>query len=68
VTIRAKLPLSYFADIEINVTEFDYETALVDFNYTVNSDGTITLGWWKQTLNGEPSTEMIIPNNGLIII
>jgi hypothetical protein len=60
--------LTYFADIEINVTEFDYETALVDFNYTVNSDGTITLGWWKQTLNGEPSTEMIIPNNGLIII
>lgn len=68
VTIRAKLPLSYFTNIEVNVIEFDYETALIDFNYTINSDGTITLNSWKQTLNGEPSTEMIIPNNGLIII
>ncbi len=67
VTIRAKLPLSYFTDVEVNVTEFDLAT-LIDFDYTINSDGTITLNSWKQTLNGESSTEMIIPNSGLIII
>lgn len=68
VPIKAKLPLSYTTTVNnINVVKFDYESALIDFNYTVNPDGSITLDSWKQTLNGQPSTEMIIPNNGLII-
>jgi AAA15 family ATPase/GTPase len=68
VSIRAKLPLSYLTEVEVNVTEFDYETALIDFDYTVNSDGTIKLNSWKQTLNGQTSSELIVPNNGLIKI
>lgn len=67
VPIKAKLPLSYITTVNVNVVKFDYESALIDFNYTVNTDGSITLDSWKQTLNGQSSTEMIIPNNGLII-
>ena len=66
--VRAKLPLSYTAPVVVNVIKYDYETKLIDFNYTIRDDGTILLDSWKQTLNGQPSTEMIIPNNGLIVI
>lgn len=41
---------------------------LTDFEYTANEDGTYTLTAWKQTLNGEPSTELVVPDNELIII
>ena len=54
--------------IEVEVTEFDPAVQLIDFEYTTNKDGTYTLTGWKQTLNGEPSTEMIIPDNNLIIL
>lgn len=52
----------------LNITEFDPAVRLIDFTYTTNSDGTYTLTGWKETLNGEPSTEMIIPDNALIIL
>jgi hypothetical protein len=39
---------------------------LQDFDYTANDDGTYTLTNWKQTLNGEPSTKMVIPNYSVI--
>lgn len=42
--------------------------SLIDFNYKTNSNGTYTITGWKGTLNGEPSTEMIIPNSNLIIV
>ena len=42
--------------------------SLIDFEYTKNSDGTVTLTAWKGTLNGEPSTELVIPNNPRIIL
>ena len=41
---------------------------LIDFEYTANNDGTYTLTGWKETLNGEPSNEMIIPNNNKIVL
>jgi hypothetical protein len=44
--------LSYLTEITVNVIEYDYEPALIDFTYTVNEDKTITLNSWKQTLNG----------------
>lgn len=50
------------------VKEFNPTIELIDFEYTANADGTYTLTGWKQTLNGEPSTEMIVPNNNLIIV
>lgn len=54
--------------IPITVDPFDAETVLVDFTYTSNDDGTYTITGWKETLNGESSTELIIPNNGLILV
>lgn len=44
------------------------EDILIDFEYTKNDNGTYTLTAWKQTLNGEPSTEMVIPDNPKIIL
>lgn len=44
------------------------EETLVDFEYTKNENGTYTLTNWKETLNGESSTEMIIPDNRSIIL
>ena len=41
---------------------------LVDFEYVVNEDGTHTLTGWKGTLNGESSTELVIPNLKEIIV
>lgn len=42
--------------------------ALIDFEYIKNNDGTVTLTAWKGTLNGEPSTELVIPDSNRIIL
>ena len=47
----------------IYIDTFNAATALIDFNYTSNSDGTYTITDWKGTYNGQPSTKIIIPNN-----
>jgi hypothetical protein len=54
--------------VQVTVSEFDPATVLVDFTYTDNGDGTYTITDWKGTLNGTPSTEIIIPNYGCIIV
>ena len=54
--------------VSLGYTPFDPEVALVDFTYTANADGTYTITGWKQTLNGEPSTEMVLPNSNLVIL
>lgn len=54
--------------VQVTVSEFDPVTVLVDFTYTDNGDGTYTITDWKGTLNGTPSTEIIIPNYGCIIV
>lgn len=56
----------YNASFVVDVVEFDPEIVLIDFDYTTNDDGTYTITGWKETLNGEPSTELIVPNNSLI--
>lgn len=56
------------ASIPVIVNEFDPSVVLVDFNYTTNSNGTYTITKWKQTYNGSPSTEMVVPNNHLILL
>lgn len=43
--------------------------ALIDFEYTYNiEDDTVTLISWKGTLNGVPSTEIVIPDDTRIIL
>lgn len=66
-----KLTLTYVFDneelfdttLDLTIMDFDPTVILVDFDYTDNQDGTYTITSWKQTLNGESSTELIIPNN-----
>lgn len=60
--------LIYTVNVPVTVNEFDPIIQLIDFTYTENDNGTYTITGWKETLNGEASTEMIIPNNGLIIV
>ena len=60
--------LIYTVNVPVTVNEFDPAIQLIDFTYTENDNGTYTITGWKETLNGESSTEMIIPNNGLIIV
>ena len=57
---------TYTVSIPIIVKPFT--DVLVDFEYTNNGDGTYTITGWKGTYNGEPSTEMIIPNYENIIV
>lgn len=53
---------------ELRVIGESFESRLMDFEYTDNGDGTYTITGWKETLNGEPSTRMIVPNSNKIII
>ena len=60
--------ITHAATVPVIVIPFDPTVVLVDFEYTTNEDGTYTITDWKGTLNGETSTELIIPNNGLIVV
>ena len=42
--------------------------ALIDFTYTDNEDGTVTITGWKGTLNGVTSTELVVPDDSRIIL
>lgn len=45
------------------------EDALIDFYYTKDeTSGVYTITGWKETYNGVPSTECILPNNDNILI
>ena len=46
----------------------DLVSALIDFTYKNNGDGTVTLLTWLGTLNGVESTEIVIPNYESIIL
>lgn len=60
--------VTHTTNVLVNVEPFNPEVVLIDFEYTANEDGTYTLTGWKQTLNGEASTDMVIPFNNLIIL
>ncbi len=60
--------VEYTLTIDVTVTEFD-ETILQDFTYEKQNDGTYLITDWKGTVNGvESPEEMVVPNNGLIVI
>ena len=68
-------PLENCGNFELTVTAFSYKAVvpilvfhLDDFEYTDNNDGTYTITAWKGTLNGETSTEMIVPDTNRIKI
>ena len=50
----------------VTIESFNPDIHLIDFYYFKNDDGDYILTGWKETYNGEPSTECIIPANSLI--
>lgn len=70
------IPISYVdstgttftTEIPITVVPFDPAIILIDFEYVDNGDGTYTLTDWKETYNGEPSVDVVVPNNALIVL
>ena len=58
-------------DIQIKngtlVTSFS-DTNLADFTYTTNDAGTYTLTGWNGTLNGKPSTEIVVPDISMVML
>jgi hypothetical protein len=54
--------------IPITVHETDPASIFMDFEYIDNGDGTYTATAWKGTYMGEPSSEMIIPDNLLVVL
>ena len=51
-------------DVDINIAD----AFLVDFEYTMNDDGTYTITGWKETYERVPSTEMIVPDSDKVIL
>jgi hypothetical protein len=68
VKIKVYTPAPYEIEIEVIVNKFDPEIILQDFNFTRDCYGNYILTSWKETLNGNPSAEMIVPNNSWIVI
>lgn len=49
------------------ITNLCAEKTFIDFNTVENEDGTYTITGWKGTYQGEPSTELIVPDtDGLL--
>jgi hypothetical protein len=68
-TIKGGKTLIGGADYTISFgVAMDLEDLLIDFEYTLNDDGTATLTAWKGTLNGVASTELVIPDDDRIIL
>lgn len=45
----------------------DLALLLIDFEYISNDNGTVTLTAWKETYQGVPSNDMVIPADPRII-
>lgn len=55
--------MTYTYDFYVDIIEY-----LEDFYYVDNGDGTVTITGWKGTCHGEPSTEMIFPDDSRVIL
>ena len=61
--------VSYIENNVLYETQFEITvSALVDFEYIDNGDGTYTITGWKGTLNEQPSTEMVFPDDPSVIL
>lgn len=73
VTYKSKfndnnIDLQRLLEMALSLPEDTFYESLIDFEYTKNNDKTITLTAWKGTLNGVPSTEIVIPDSDRIIL
>lgn len=62
------IDLQRLLEMALTLPDDPFIEMLIDFEYTKNSDGTVTLTAWKGTLNGAPSTELVIPDSDRIIL
>lgn len=62
------IDLQRLLEIALSLPVDTFYDSLIDFEYTKNNDGTVTLTGWKGTLNGAPSTELVIPDSDRIIL
>ena len=63
VTITyTELGISYTTSIIITVDTMTLAEKFVDFEYTINDDGSVTLNNWKGTYNGVSSYSCVIPD------
>lgn len=53
----------YSINLYVEIIEY-----LEDFTYESNGDGTVTITGWKGTCKGEPSTEIIFPDDSRVIL
>ena len=51
----------------IHTTTFNVVFEIQDFTYTTDADGNVILEEWKGTLNGEPSTDFVVPKGSRTI-
>lgn len=57
-----------YVTIGLTISGAAMSKILIDFEYTDNGDETYTLTGWKETHNGEESTELVIPDEPGIIL
>ena len=68
---ETNIPVLYKQGGLIYTSSFDiinYTIELIDFNYTINDNGTYIITDWKGTYKGEPSSKCVIPNIENIIV
>lgn len=70
ILLDTKTGKKYLIQIEDGniVSKLTMEEVLIDFDYTKEEDGTYSLTAWKETLNGDASTELIIPDDSSITL
>lgn len=69
VTITcAGMSNSYDVAVFRRFNQNELSDLFVDFYYTDNGNGTYTITDWKGTLNGQPSTKIVVPNSRQIIV
>ena len=59
---------SKIKDNNTDLLKLLYRVKLIDFEYIENEDGTFLLAGWKETYNGIPSNDLIIPIDSKIIL
>lgn len=58
---------TYSCNVEVVVSPFDPNVALIDFDYYyMEAMSTYQLNSWKETLDGQPSTTLIVPDNKFV--
>ena len=67
IKFQVNTPIAFEVDVEFIITDFD-TSILQDFTYSIDSEGYYVIESWKQTLNGQSSSTMVLPDNALIKI